>query len=121
MIALGGAVGSVLRHLITQASILIPGGSGALGTTACNLIGCAAIGAVFEYVSTTETLPESYQLAIRVGLLGGLTTFSTFALESLLLSENGRWGLSTLYVLANLILGWLAIMATMSLVRSWTA
>lgn len=121
MIALGGAAGSVLRHLLTHCAALIPGGSSALGTTVCNLVGCAAIGAVYQYCSDMETIPESYQLAIRVGLLGGLTTFSTFALESMIFAENGRWGLSAFYVLANLILGWIAIWATMSLMRSWTA
>jgi CrcB protein len=120
MIAVGGAVGSVLRHLITQTTASIPGASSAMGTTLCNLLGCAAIGAFFQYISSNDSFPESYQLAIRVGLLGGLTTFSTFALESLLLTENGKWGLSAFYVLANLILGWMAVLATMSLVRSWT-
>ena len=120
MIAVGGAAGSVMRYLLTLAAAAVPGGSGALGTTCCNLIGCAAIGALSQYTLSSESLSESTQLAVRVGILGGLTTFSTFALESLLLSENGRWGSSALYVSANLLLGWLAVFLTMSLVRSWT-
>jgi len=120
MIAVGGAAGSVMRYLLTLAAAAVPGGSGALGTTCCNLIGCAAIGAFSQYTLSSESLSESTQLAVRVGILGGLTTFSTFALESLLLSENGRWGSSALYVSANLLLGWLAVFLTMSLVRSWT-
>lgn len=75
MIAVGGAVGSVLRHLITQTTASIPGASSAMGTTLCNLLGCAAIGAFFQYISSNDSFPESYQLAIRVGLLGGLQPF----------------------------------------------
>ncbi len=119
-IALGGAAGSVLRYLITQAASSFPGGSNALGTLSCNLIGCATIGAFSQYLLTNETLSEASQLAIRVGLLGGLTTFSSFALDAHLLTEEGKWGLSGLYVSANVLLGWFAVFASMSLVRSWT-
>ncbi len=119
MIAAGGAVGSVLRYLLTLAATSLPGGSGALGTTCCNLLGCAAIGAFSQAILNSPTLTEASQLAIRVGLLGGLTTFSSFAIESFLLAENGRWGLSALYVSANLILGWACVFGTMALVRSW--
>ena len=75
LLAVGGALGSVARYLITLASAAIPGGSPMVGTTIANVIGCAAIGAFSEYVVLTEHLSERTQLAVRVGLLGGLTTF----------------------------------------------
>ena len=74
-VATGGAVGSVCRYLITVASIAIPGGSTLFGTTIVNLIGCAAIGGFAEVVLVTNSLSERTQLLIRVGFLGGLTTF----------------------------------------------
>ena len=121
VVAIGGATGSVARYLLTLAAAAIPGGSTHLGTTACNFIGCAAIGAFYQFSQTAENLSDSTQLAIRVGLLGGLTTFSSLALESFLMVESGRWGLSVLCVLANLILGGAALVIAMSIVRSWTS
>ena len=95
----------IARYLITIGIGFPSGGSTMLGTTLANLIGCAAIGAFSEYVIAVEHLAESSQLAVRVGLLGGLTTFSTFAYESVALAESGRWGISGFYVLANPVLG----------------
>jgi CrcB protein len=119
MVAMGGAVGSLARYLITLGSAALPWGSTMLGTTTSNVVGCAAIGAFSEYVIASEHLAPSAQLAVRVGLLGGLTTFSTFALESVVLAESGRWGLSGFYVMANLFLGWSALLIATSLVRGW--
>lgn len=119
MVAVGGAVGSLARYLITVAAAGVPWGSTMLGTTLANVIGCAAIGAFSEYVIAKEHVSEAAQLAVRVGLLGGLTTFSTFAFESVALSSAGRWGGSSLYVLANLLLGWTALILATSIVRDW--
>lgn len=119
MVAAGGAVGSLARYLITLGTAALPWGAPALGTTISNLIGCAAIGGFTEYVTTAANVPAPTQLAVRVGLLGGLTTFSTFSFESAALAESGRWGVSTIYVLANLVLGWIALMLATSIVRGW--
>jgi CrcB protein len=117
MVAAGGAVGSIARYLITAGSAALPWGSTMLGTTLANVLGCAAIGAFSEYVIVVEHVGESTQLAVRVGLLGGLTTFSTFAYESVALAESGRWGFSGAYVLGNLFLGWLALIFATTVVR----
>ena len=118
-VAVGGAIGSVARYLLTVISTSIPGGSTMLGTTVANLLGCAAIGAFAEYVVAVGHISEQSQLAIRVGFLGGLTTFSTFAMESAALADSGRWQLSGLYVAANLLLGWAILIAAAGLVKGW--
>ncbi len=92
-----------------------------LGTTIANVLGCLAIGAFAEYVVLTGHLSERIQLGIQVGILGGLTTFSTFALESTILAETGRWPLASLYVLANLLIGWVSVFAMAALVKGWMA
>ena len=119
MVAGGGAVGSIARYLITVGSASLPWGSTMLGTTLANVLGCAAIGAFSEYVIAVEHLGESSQIAVRVGLLGGMTTFSTFAYESVALAESGRWGFSGIYVLGNLVIGWLALIFATMMVRGW--
>lgn len=118
-VAAGGAIGSVARYLITVGSTSIPGGSTAFGTTLANVLGCAAIGALTEYFRLSDSVSEPTQLAIRVGFLGGLTTFSTFALESVALAESGRWPLASLYVLANLVLGWAVLITAAALIKGW--
>ena len=118
-VAAGGAVGSVARYLITVLSAALPGGSTMLGTTIVNILGCAAIGGFAEYVIATAHFPERGQLAIRVGFLGGLTTFSTFAGESATLADTGRWAACGVYVIANLCLGWTALVAAAALVKGW--
>lgn len=118
-VATGGAVGSVCRYLITVASIAIPGGSTLIGTTIVNLVGCAAIGGFAEIVLVTNSISERTQLFIRVGFLGGLTTFSTFAGESAALADEGRWFACGLYVAVNMLLGWAALVLTAMLVKGW--
>ena len=118
-VATGGAVGSVCRYLITVASIAIPGGWTLLGTTLVNVVGCAAIGGFAEVVLVTNSVSERTQLLIRVGFLGGLTTFSTFAGESAALADEGRWFACGVYVAVNLLLGWAALVLTAMLVKGW--
>ena len=120
-VAVGGALGSVARYLVTTAAAWLPGGSSMLGTTTVNVIGCAALGAFVEFSLGEESVPERVRLAVQVGFLGGLTTFSTFAGESTLLAASGRWLPSAIYVLANLMLGWIALVASASVVKSWMA
>jgi CrcB protein len=119
-VALGGAIGSVSRYLITRLADAIPGGSTMLGTTLANVLGCAAIGALGEYSLVDGAISERAKLAIRVGLLGGLTTFSTFAAESTSLAASDRWGGAGLYVASNLFIGWAALLAGAALVKGWT-
>jgi CrcB protein len=118
-VAGGGAIGSITRYLVTAGSAALPGGSTMLGTTIVNVLGCAAIGGFAEYVLATGHLPERTQLALKVGFLGGLTTFSTFAGESAALADTGRWAACGLYVISNLFLGWTALVVTAALVKGW--
>ena len=124
-IGLGGAVGSVCRYLITVAAAAVPGGSMFLGTALVNVIGCAALGAILEYLRITQdSLMESNislrtSLALRFGFLGAFTTFSTFAADSFQLYETGRWLAGGIYVAANFLIGLLALVLAATLVKGW--
>ena len=88
-----------------------------VGTTIANLLGCAAIGAFSEYVAAEVFVSERLRLALQVGFLGGLTTFSTFAAESAGLAFGGRIPMASVYILANLLLGWIVLIAASLLVK----
>ena len=118
-VATGGAVGAVCRYLITVASLASPGGSTLIGTTAVNVIGCAALGGFVEAVLVINSVSERSQLLIRVGFLGSLTTFSTFAGESAALAGEGRWLVFGLYFATTVFLGWTALVFTAMLVKGW--
>ena len=118
-IAVGGATGSLCRYGVTLAAAAIPGGSTMLGTTIVNVVGCALLGGISALGPSDSESIERLTLALRVGFLGSLTTFSTFAAESSLLAEEGRWGASGTYVLANLVIGYLALIVAAAVVRGW--
>ena len=115
-VAAGGALGSAARYLITLVSAGIPGGSSMLGTTIANVLGCAAIGAFAQYTMNAD-FPDRLRLAIQVGVLGGLTTFSTFAAESATLAGNDRIPAASFYVAANLVFGWAALVIAAAIVK----
>jgi CrcB protein len=116
LIALGGAVGSVLRYLIAGWSQKLADESFPLGTMIVNVLGCLAIGALGAIFAGPHAVREEWRLALMIGLLGGFTTFSTFSYETLELANDGeflRAGLNV--VLTNVLcLGaaWISFRAT---------
>lgn len=84
LIAIGGAAGSVLRYLVSG---VVQQGAGAgvfpWGTLAVNLLGCFAIGVLAELSESRGVLDAEMRGLLIVGLIGGFTTFSTFANETL--------------------------------------
>ena len=109
----GGAIGAISRHGLTRLMLTLTGG-GHWGTLIANLLGCVLIGLLAGSVTSGWNFTDRGQLAIRTGFLGGLTTFSAFALESVAFASDQRWGLATIYTASNLFLGlllaWLGIL-----------
>ncbi len=99
-VALGGALGSLLRYLcgfwVQQP----------WATLAVNLLGSFLIGACALYFSSGEH--PQLRLLLVTGILGGFTTFSAFSLDSLQLLQLGEWGRALVYVFGNVLGGLLA-------------
>ncbi len=104
-IALGGALGSWLRYLVATEVTQRAGVLGA-GTFAVNLGGALVLGVVFGVIEVRfpET-PRWVGSGISIGVLGGFTTFSSFALDAFQQVEDGRPGLAVAYVLGTVVLG----------------
>ncbi|MDR0770202.1 MAG: fluoride efflux transporter CrcB [Burkholderiales bacterium] len=79
-----------------------------LGTLASNLVGGFAVGVALAYFIARSDLPSHYQLFVITGLLGGLTTFSTFSSEVSMLLLRGDYliglALATAHLLGSLVL-----------------
>ena len=94
LVALGGAIGSVLRYL------MVAGIGAPIGTLAVNVLGSLAIGVVFVLTDTRE----GWQLFLITGVLGGFTTFSAFSLDTLRLIQAGQAPQAAAYVLGSVAL-----------------
>ena len=102
-VALGGALGAVVRYLMSVAFASVPahGGGFPWATLTVNLAGCLGIGLVWANWSHSSWFDDWGRAFLVVGVLGGFTTFSAFSFETLMLAEAGRWGAAAAYVLAR--------------------
>lgn len=100
VIAAGGAIGAVLRYLVSLLVIFFAGDSWPYGTLAVNLIGSFLIGFLWQLFQTVS-YPDNTRLLVFTGGLGAFTTFSTFGLESVTLLQAGRSRDGLFYLLAS--------------------
>jgi CrcB protein len=103
LVAFGGSIGAVLRYLISIFMIQVFGSSFPFGTLLVNVIGSFFMGVIYALGQMSHISPELKAL-IGIGLLGALTTFSTFSNETLLLMQEGDWLKAILNVVLNLSL-----------------
>ena len=116
LVALGGGVGAALRGAIDLLAERF-GLAAPPATLAINLIGSFAAGLLVALVVERGALPAELRPLLIVGLLGGFTTFSAFAVQTLRLGEGAP--LSALaYVAASLLLGLLAAAAGLAIGRA---
>ncbi|ABV87550.1 fluoride efflux transporter CrcB [Shewanella pealeana] len=87
-VALGGSIGAVLRYLISLLMLQVFGSGFPFGTLVVNILGSFLMGVIFALGQVSELSPE-FKAFIGVGMLGALTTFSTFSNETLLLMQQG--------------------------------
>lgn len=120
-IAAGGALGSVLRHLVGKASLAVLGAAFPYGTLLVNVIGSFAIGALVAAFAHVGNPSQELRAFLVVGLLGGFTTFSAFSLDVVTLYERGELATAVLYIALSLVLSLAGIIAGLSLVRSFVS
>ncbi|MEM8487164.1 MAG: fluoride efflux transporter CrcB [Bacteroidota bacterium] len=111
-VALGGAVGAMMRYGVALAVQRFVDGPAPVATWTVNLLGCLLIGFLVPFLKTGN-VSVPVQLFVLTGFLGSLTTFSTFSMESVLLWQSGRVELLLLNVFgsvaAGLLLVWLGM------------
>jgi CrcB protein len=104
---LAGTLGVLARHTVQQ---LVPRHGGLpWGTLVVNITGALLIGFIAAFVVHKLTTPLWVQEAITVGFLGGFTTFSALALETVVLLERGRYLAATGYSAGTVLAGIAAV------------
>lgn len=103
-IAVGGAVGAVLRFVVSGWAYNYLGEEFPWGTLAVNLIGCLVIGFLVRLFESTAVSP-TMRMMILVGGLGAFTTFSTYALENVNLLRDGQMAAALVNVVVSTAVG----------------
>ena len=116
-IALGGALGAVLRHLCAAQVARFAGAGFPWGTLAVNVAGSFAMGIAAVLLILRSDFARAAPF-VMPGLLGGFTTFSAFSLEIVQLAERGRPLAALLYAGGSVMLGIVALVAGMWLART---
>ena len=116
LVALGGAIGSVLRYE-TGALVLRQVGTAQFpwGTFTVNVLGCAIAGVLAGLGERHGFLTAEMRLLLFTGFLGGFTTFSAFGVETIALVERGAWTIAATYVLSSVVCGLVALWIALKL------
>ncbi len=101
LVLVGGGLGSLARYLVNVLAARLAGPSFPYGTLAVNLVGCLLIGMVFALGNERGVIAPSARLFLMTGFIGGLTTFSSYCLESANLARAGHVQAMVLNLLAN--------------------
>jgi CrcB protein len=101
LVLVGGGVGSVLRYLTALAAVRFVSPDFPFGTLLVNVMGCFFIGFVHEFATLTARISPDARLFLTTGVLGGLTTYSSFNYEALAMVDQTRPTAAAVYVLAT--------------------
>lgn len=109
-IGLGGFFGAISRYWLSEIVSRRIGSAFPYGTLAVNFLGCLCIGVIMSLVEEHQMFSPHTRLFILIGILGSLTTFSTFGHETVELLRTGDIRLTLLNIAANIILCIVAVL-----------
>lgn len=118
LVMAGGAVGAGARHLFGRLTLSLLGPGYPWGTLGVNLIGGLLMGLLVGWLARTGAGQGNLRLLLAVGVLGGFTTFSSFALDTVAMIQRGAAGAALLYVLISVVGAVLGVFAGLQLIRS---
>ncbi|WP_028744556.1 fluoride efflux transporter CrcB [Rhizobium mesoamericanum] len=118
LVAVGGAIGSVLRYYVSQWALKLAGPGFPWGTLTVNVVGCFVIGVFAEMILKRFDASPELRLLLITGFLGGLTTFSSFSLDAITLFERGAALSGALYIVASVGLSMAGVIGGLALMRT---
>ena len=118
MVALGGALGSLIRYFVAGAVQPAWWPGFPFGIFLVNITGGLVMGLITGLAALKLNLTPEMRAFLTTGILGGYTTFSTFSLDSVLLIERGNYGSAAVYIVGSTLLSILALFAGLWIVRA---
>ena len=118
-VGLGGFVGAIARYTLggfvdSRLNARFP-----WGTLPVNVLGCLLIGAILGWMSTREASSRTAELFLVTGILGSLTTFSTFGHDTVELLRQDALGPAAGNIALNVIVGLTAVALGLASTRGW--
>lgn len=116
IVALGGAIGSVLRYLLSAWTLhhavnwRFP-----IGTFAVNIIGCLMVGILAGLIVKHHFFSPEVRLFLFTGIAGGFTTFSAFGMETFYLLRRDEVLIAGSYVISSVVVGLVVLWVGFSL------
>ena len=118
LVVLAGGAGSGARYLVAlglaDLAPRLP-----LGTFTVNVVGCFLMSLLQELALRLGKFPEELRLLLTTGFLGGFTTYSSFHHETLTLARGNTPIMAVAYVVATLVLGFLAGLGGLFVARAF--
>ena len=115
LIAIGGAVGSVCRYLLSSAVLRALGTLFPAGTFVVNVVGCLVFGAIVGATQERVVISPETRALLLAGVLGGFTTFSSYMHESFVLVREGQFLWAGLNLAGQVVAGFAAYWVAFSI------
>jgi CrcB protein len=109
LVGAAGAIGVLLRFAFGERLARAANGPFPWQTFIVNVMGCLAIGLIAGALERGAAVSPQVRIAVMVGFLGGFTTFSSYALESVRLMQGAHWTEALGYVVMSNLCGLLAV------------
>jgi len=109
-VGIGSLIGGVLRYLLsTWVHRILDNPWFPFGTLAVNAVGCLLIGFLAGLAETRSVFTSEVRLFVFIGILGGFTTYSSFALETFSLARETQLVAASMNIALQLVLGLIAV------------
>lgn len=119
-VGVGGMLGSIARYLMSLIPLKSPGGFPVM-TLLINVLGALLIGLIVAWTEKSGSFSDHTVLLLKVGVCGGFTTFSTFALETEQLLQSGRGMAAAAYAVLSVTFCILAVFSAQTMVHLYSA
>lgn len=103
-VGIGGFIGACVRYIVSSNLAKNYGNQFPYGTLIVNISGGVLIGFIMELSLISDLIPSNLKLFLTTGIMGGLTTFSTFSYETINFFSNGKYISGILNICLNLFL-----------------
>ncbi len=114
----GGFIGTALRYLVQVYVEKLMNSTFPMGTLLINIAGSFLIGVIYAFAEKGNLMSPEWRIFLAVGICGGFTTFSTFAMDNLNLMKDNSLLQLLLYTGGSLFLGILAVYLGIILIRA---